>query len=273
VTKFADLHIHTFYSDGTSSPQEVVDQAKESGLGAVAITDHDTFDGVEPAKESAKAVGLEVICGIELSSQWQGKDIHILGYFFGAPNALLKEEIEKMRGARMERMKMMIEKLKALGMKDIDFEKDFQQLPTSSLGRPHLAMVLKERGHVATIPEAFEKYLAEGCCAYVDKFKITPFEAIALIRQSGGVAVMAHPMVTGKDELIPSFVEAGLRGIEVYYPNHSEVTTQYYEGIVKKHNLIATGGSDAHGKAKTNTFIGKMRVPYDVVEKLKAEII
>lgn len=268
MTKLADLHIHTFYSDGTSSPVEVVSEAQSAGLSCIAITDHDTLEGIPPTQLAAQNSGLEVIAGIELSSEIHDKDIHILGYFLDLNNTFFKGELTKMRTARIERIKHMIEKLKVLGIKDIAF-KEVSDLGKFSIGRPHLAMVLKNKGWVGSIQEAFEKYLGEDGPAYVKKFKVSPYEAIALIRQAGGAAVLAHPMITNKDELIPSFVEAGLEGIEVYYPNYSETTTKYYEGIAKKHNLVTTGGSDAHGKAKPNTYIGKARISYEIVEKLK----
>jgi len=268
VTKFADLHIHTFYSDGTSSPAEVVEEALKAGLSCIAITDHDTLEGIPPTQLAAQGSDLEVIAAIELSSEIHDKDIHILGYFLDLTHTPFKEELLKMRAARVERIRHMIEKLKILGINNIAFE-EVADLGKFSIGRPHLAAILKEKGWVGSIPEAFEKYLGEDGPAYVKKFKVSPYEAIALIRQAGGVAVLAHPMVTGKDELIPSFVEAGLEGLEVYYPNYSETAMKYYEGLAKKHNLVTTGGSDAHGKVKPNTFIGKARVPYEIVEKLK----
>ena len=272
MTKFADLHIHTHYSDSTLSPQEVVEEAHRLKIACIAITDHDTIDGIGPTQIAAKSFDIEVIPAIELSSEIQGKDVHILGYFIDCSHSLLKEELTKMQAARVERIKKMIQKLKAQGIDNIDFAQDFGDTRSYSLGRPHLAMVLKQKGWVSSISEAFEKYLGEGCPAYVGKWKISPYEAIALIRKSAGLAVLAHPMVTNRDELIPGFVEAGLRGIEVYYPNYSKTTIDYYKGIAKKHKLITTGGSDAHGKAKSNTTIGKVRIPYTTVETMKEEL-
>jgi len=272
VIKFADLHIHTYFSDSTSSPQEVIADASGANLSCIAITDHDTLDGVEPTRIAAKNCGIEVIAGIELSTEMHDKDIHMLGYFIDLHGGEFKEMISQMRIARIERIKEMIQKLKNLGLGNIDFEESFGSLSASSLGRPHLAAVLLQRGDVSSLSEAFEKYLGEGCPAYVKKFKISPYDAIALIRRAGGVAVMAHPMITAKDELIPGFVEAGLEGIEAYYPYYSQASIRFYEGIAKKHHLVTTGGSDAHGKAKTNTFIGKVRIPYDHVEQLKERI-
>lgn len=270
MTKFADLHIHTFYSDGTSSPEEIVQTALQAGLSCIAITDHDSLDGIAPTRLAAQGQDLEIISGIELSTEINGKDIHILGYHFDEKNSLLLEAVHRAQAARVERVKTMIEKLKGLGVKDIELEEVCRLTQSKSVGRPHLAAILKEKGAVKDISQAFDKYLGEGCPAYVPKMKQTPQEAIALIRQSGGVAVMAHPMSTNKDELIRSFVEAGLQGIEVYYPNCPDVVIHYYAKLAQKYNVLATGGSDYHGKAKPNTYMGKARIPYEVVEQLKA---
>ena len=267
--KTADLHIHTHFSDSTSAPQEVVEQAYAVGLSCISITDHDTVDGVAPTQLAAQELGIEVVAGIELSSQLNDKDIHILGYFVDIRNEILNAELTRAQDARIDRMRRMIEKLKDLGIGNITLEEVCILTKSKSVGRPHLAVILLQKGWVATLREAFEKYLGEGCPAYVEKYKMTPARAIELIRQAGGVAVLAHPMVTNRDELIPSFVEQGLQGIEVYYPNYSANTINHYEGIARKYHLIMTGGSDAHGKAKDNTYIGKVRVSYSVVQQLK----
>ncbi len=270
MTKFADLHIHTHFSDGTSSPQEVVNEAVAAGLSCISITDHDTIDGVAPTCAIAQSLNLEIIAGIELSSEISGKDIHILGYLMDSHDSVFQEQLKKMQNIRKERIKLMIEKLKAHGIGNIVASEVFALTQSHSVGRPHLAAILKQKGWVASIPEAFDKYIAEGRSAYVAKFKQSPQEAIALIRRAGGVAVLAHPMVNNRDEIIPSLVEAGLQGIEVYYPNCSQTITKFYEGIAKKYNLVTTGGCDGHGKARPNTYIGKIKVPYEAVEKLKS---
>ena len=269
MDKFADLHMHTYYSDGTSSPAEVVAEAVRAGLVCISITDHDTVEGIVPTREAAKTVNLEVISGIELSSEIDGKDVHILGYCIDETHKTLLEIIKEAQGARVARMHKMIEKLKEMGVNNIQFEEVSQLTQSKSLGRPHLAALLKQKGWVSDIAQAFNKYLGEGCPAYVPKYKLTPYEAIALIRKIGGVAVLAHPMITNKDELIRSLVEGGLQGLEVYYPNCPTVTCEYYAKLAQKYKLIATGGSDAHGQAKTNTFIGKAKIPYEIVEELK----
>ena len=266
----ADLHIHTFYSDSASSPQEVVDDALKAGLSCISITDHDIVEGVAPTIEATQPHALEVIPGIELSSELENCDIHILGYFIDHQQGPLMEKIDVFLDARMERMKKMIMNLKGMGINNIEFEEVCALTHSRAVGRAHLAFLLHQKGWVPNIKTAFEKYIGQGCPGYAPKHKQTPFEAIELIRASGGVAVMAHPMMTQKDELIPRFVAAGMKGLEVYYPNCMDTVTQFYERIAKKHNLIATGGSDAHGKIKPYTYVGKKTVPMDVVEQLRA---
>ena len=270
MTKLADLHIHTCFSDSTSSPREIAEQAKACGLSCIAVTDHDTVGGVPSTIAAGEELGVEVIAGVELSTHFQGKDIDILGYFFDWQHPLLKAKLEKLQNARLERMKIMIAKLAALGINDIALEEVQALTSDKSLGRPHLATILVKKGRVGSVKAAFEKYLGEDGKAYVPKTTQTPYEAIEFLRQVGGVAVMAHPMSTNKDEIIASLVEAGLGGIEAHYPNCSDNIIHYYEGIAKKYNLVVTGGSDDHGQAKSYTHIGKKTIPYENVQQLRA---
>jgi len=215
---FADLHIHTYYSDSTSSPEEVVAEAVKNGLSCISITDHDVFDGIAPTQEAAKSANLEVIPGIELSSEFEGRDIHILGYFMDFSKGPLFDKIESYLDERVRRMKQMITNLQAVGIKDIEYEEVAMQTKSRAVGRPHLANLLLSKGHVTSMKSAFDKYLAAGTAGYAPKFKQSPFEAIDLIHQSGGLAVMAHPMLTQKDELISRMAKAGLDGWECIIP-------------------------------------------------------
>ena len=269
MAAFADLHIHTYYSDSTSSPEEVVADALKAQLACIAITDHDIIEGVVPTMEAARPHGLEVIPGIELSSDIEGKDVHILGYLMDIHQGPLMEKCHIFLEARVARMKQMIVNLKGIGVNNIEFEEVCALTKSRAVGRAHLAVLLLQKGWVGSMKDAFEKYIGEGRPGYAPKFKQTPFEAIDLIHQSGGLAVMAHPMLTQKDELIARLAKAGLDGLEVYYPNCSDTVTAFYEGLAKKHGLLLTGGSDAHGKAKNYTYVGKSSVPYDLVEKMK----
>ena len=268
MSKFADLHIHTHFSDSTDSPEEVVAKAKKEGLCCISITDHDTIDAIIPARAAAQN-DLEVITGVELSTEIDGKDIHILAYLFDLNSPELLNVLQKAQETRVKRVGLMIEKLQGLGFKNISVDEVLSLSHSKSVGRPHLAFLLKQKGWVSSIYEAFNKYLGENCPAYVPKYKLSPVDAIDVIRKSGGLSVLAHPIVTGKDELIPQLVEAGLSGIEIYYPNYPETAINHYNKIAQKHNLLVTGGSDAHGAAKENTYIGKARIPYEYVERLK----
>lgn len=269
MDKFADLHIHTYFSDSTDSPEEVIEQARQKKLAAIAITDHDTVEGIDPTIEAAAGSGIEVIPGIELSSNQNGRDIHVLGYFFDYKNKKFLKKLKEVQADRLSRMKEMIQKLGALGIKGITLDEVLALGQSESIGRPHLATVLVQKGHVANMKQAFNKYLAEGMPAYVDKFKLSPAEAISLIKEAGGISVLAHPMVTNVDEMIPQFAKDGLDGLEVYYPNCANNITSFYEGIAKKRKLLIAGGSDAHGKTKKNTFVGRVKLPYVFVEQMK----
>lgn len=270
MTRFADLHIHTNYSDSSMSPQEVVEESLRNGLSCIAIADHDTVEGVPFVEKAAEGKSLEVIAAIELSSEENNQEIHILGYLLDRKNKTFLKKLTEMQDARMRRVELIIEKLRKSGIDNIT-PKEVRDLTRSdSVGRLHVATLLHNKGWVSDIRQAFEKYLAEGASAYVKKYRQTPAEAIEFIRDSGGVAVLAHPMVTSCDELIPHMVEAGLQGIEAYYPNCSPAVIDFYVNLAKKYNLLLTGGSDAHGEGKLNTFIGKAKIPYELVEKLKA---
>lgn len=269
MTGQADLHIHTHFSDSTSSPQEVIAQAKDCGLVCIAITDHDTVDGIRPAMEAARDQGIEVVPGIELSSEINGKDVHMLGYLFDHADREFNDRLKSIQQVRITRMQEMIDKLKTLGVDNISLEEVCGLAESDSVGRPHLAAKLVEKGWVNSIQTAFDKYLADGQPAFVPKFKQSPTDAIAMILKAGGIAVLAHPMLTKVDELIPGFVKAGMGGIEAVYPNTTEAVADYYRGLAKKNNLIVTGGSDAHGEAKKYTHVGKKTVPYETVEQLK----
>ncbi|MCD4779314.1 MAG: PHP domain-containing protein [Candidatus Omnitrophica bacterium] len=268
----ADLHIHTHFSDSSLSPQDVVTQAYQNDIHCLAITDHDTVAGIAPTMELAKEYDIEVIPAIELSSCYHNKDIHILGYGFDYENIDIIEQFNVMQRERVTRMALMIEKLKAVGIDNITLDEVRSLACSDSVGRPHLARILKRKKWVKSLKEAFIRFLDEQGIAYVPKYKLSPKEAIDLIRKANGVAVLAHPMITRVDELIPRFVEDGLDGLEVYYPNISNTIIRHYTKITQKYGMILTGGSDAHGEGKDTTFIGKIKLPYENVVQLKNRI-
>lgn len=269
MSDYADLHIHTHFSDSTSSPDEVIEQAHAAGLDCISITDHDTIDGIKPTMISATKYNIEVITGVELSSEIQGKDVHVLGYCFDLQDESFVERLTYMQNFRMVRMEKMIKKLQELGINNITMEEVCALAESKSVGRPHLAQLLVEKGWVSSFKRAFNEFLADDAPAHVGKFKQSPFEAIEMIKAAGGKAVLAHPMLTDVDEIIPQMVDAGLAGLEVHYPHTPKEIFNHYVGLAKKHNLLITGGSDAHGDAKKHTYVGKMKIPYALVEALK----
>jgi predicted metal-dependent phosphoesterase TrpH len=266
---WADLHIHTYYSDGTSSPREILEQSQKEGFKCIALTDHDTLDGVKEAQNLSAEFGIEVLSGVELSTTANDRDVHLLAYMFDVDHSELAETLKAMQATRLKRMEEIIDKLKQAGINNISLEEIVSQVRSDAVGRLHIANLLIKKGVVNNLKAAFDKYLSEGAVAFVPKYKITTQEAIELVHRAKGVTVLAHPMLTNIDERIPEFVRAGLDGLEVFYPNITSTTTEYYQGLAKKHNILTLGGSDAHGQAKKNTYLGKVKIPYVHVEALK----
>lgn len=244
--KFADFHIHTSASDGIFSPAQVVDQAARAGLGAIAITDHDTMDGVFEARIAGRQSGMAIVPGIEFSAHLGKIEIHILGYYCREDNITLKKTIERLRGDRFERMKKMVYKLNELGIQ-VSFDEVRAKVKGSAIGRPHLAGVLCEKGYCQTVEEAFKKYIGSDSPAFVKRKEFTPGEAIEVIRRAGGVSVLAHPGMYGKIALFPGLIGEGLEGIEVFHPRNTVQISYKYLKLALGSGLLITGGSDYHG--------------------------
>ncbi|MBN2058576.1 MAG: PHP domain-containing protein [Candidatus Saganbacteria bacterium] len=267
----ADLHIHTYFSDGSESPEAVVELAKKAGLTAIAITDHDVVSGIERAAARGRELGLEVIPGIEFTTEAYDSEIHILGYFIDIKEPRLLEKISRMQKGREERVFKICEKLKELGA-PVDPEKVFTLAGHRAAGRPHVARALIEAGHVRNFREAFNKYLAFHSPAYVSHYKLMPTEAVELIGQAKGLAVYGHPAVSACDGIVPELASAGLAGIEVYYSGHDESQTKHYEELARKHGLLMTGGSDFHGSNGGREInLGDIMLPDDLLARLKDE--
>ncbi|MEW5758443.1 MAG: PHP domain-containing protein [Candidatus Omnitrophota bacterium] len=265
--KYADLHLHTNFSDGSSSVKDLIENAKKAGLSCISITDHDTVKGVLSAIESFSDT-IEIIPGIELTADIYGREVHILGYFIDCKNSEFIARLTYFRKVRLDRIFEMSDKLRMLGVV-IDPKEVIDFAHGASIGRLHLARIMVKKGIVSTTNEAFQKYIGDTCPAYVSKFKLTPKEAIDLILSVKGIPVIAHPYVLPSQDLIEQFVKDGLRGIEVYYPEHNSQMTENYKKIAEKYNLLITGGSDCHGLAKKEVLIGRVKIPYRLVEKLK----
>jgi len=268
--KYADLHIHTKFSDGTFTPERVVKEAGKEGLSCIAITDHDQVSGIEPAQNCAVDFAIEVVPGVELSAEIDNCEIHILGYFIDWRQDWFRDRLRQICDARKRRALAIIERLKTQGI-NLEPAQVFGLAGTGAVGRLHIARILKREGLVQSIQEAFNKYIGNGQPSYVKKFKLTVAEAIDMIRKLKGLAVLAHPHTINDSGLIPELVRLGLRGIEVYYPGYAPATTKHYENLAREYGLLLSGGSDCHGLSKNKASIGEVKIPYSLVEVMKRE--
>lgn len=266
--KFADLHLHSLFSDSTYTPQELILEASKQKLCAIALVDHDTVDGIEVTKDAAKSKDIEVLPGIELTAEYDGLEIHILGYLIDYKNKELLEELDYLKKNRIERIYKMTDKLKDMGI-NLKPETVFEIAKKGTVGRLHVARAMVKEGWLGSVSEAFRKYIGDKSPAYVCGFKFSVEAAIKLIKKVGGIPVLAHPYSMNRDELIPQFFDYGLMGLEVYYPEHTQSMINFYLSLAQKFNLLITGGSDCHGAAKPEAKIGSVKIPYALVEKLK----
>jgi len=266
----ADLHVHSTASDGRFSPQELVAMAVDVGLDVIAITDHDSIEGVAPALTAAQEFPqLKVISGVEVSTDVPHGEVHILGYFIDYRDPELIETLERLRGSRRVRAQKMLAKLSALGI-DIEWGRVQEIAGVGSIGRPHIAQAMLERGHVESSKEAFVKYIGREGPAYVGREKMTPSEAVELIVKANGLPVLAHPAaIDNLEELIPILQKVGLVGIEAYYNNYSAKSVKNLASVAHKYGLVASGGSDYHGMEGTNDIpLGGVAIPFECVDKL-----
>jgi predicted metal-dependent phosphoesterase TrpH len=267
-----DLHTHTVASDGTYRPSELVAEAARRGVRVLAVTDHDSTDGLAEAIETARAhPPLTIVPGIEINCDVEGAEIHVLGYGMDYEASWFQDFCRAQREERRARVHRTAERLAALGL-PIDVERVFALVQEGSAGRPHVARVMVERGYVKTVREAFDRYLAAGKPAHVPRRKLTPEDAVRLLRRAGGAPVFAHPGLAERDELIPSMVEAGLMGIECYYSEHSPAQRGTYLDLCRRYDLVATGGSDFHGPQVRAATLGHPTVPLATWDALQAKV-
>ncbi|HEX2946035.1 MAG TPA: PHP domain-containing protein [Clostridia bacterium] len=274
--RLIDLHTHTTASDGSMTPTELVRHAFEKGLAAIAITDHDSMEGIDQALEEGKTLGIEVIAGVEISVDFD-PEMHLLGYFFNGHYDSIQKTLEELRQMREQRNPRIISKLNELGL-DITMDEVNEIAGVVNVGRPHIARTLMVKGYVGSIAEAFEKYLSTGRPAYFKKDKLTPEEGVGLIARSGGVPVLAHPIyldMAGVDleQLLPRLKAAGLKGIEAIYTENTEEQTERLLKLAGKNGLAVSGGSDFHGSYKPYIEIGvgrgPLRIPYELLDGLR----
>jgi hypothetical protein len=265
----ADLHIHSNFSDGLLSPEEIVKKAHDAELTVISITDHDIVDGIDPAIAEGEIQGVKVIPGIEFTTDLPDTEIHILGYYIDHKAQWLKELLSRIREDRTNRIYKIVDKLNKIGV-GISADDVLKLAEIGSAGRPHVARVLLEKGFVKSIQEAFNRYLDSKAPAYVPHFRLTPAQAVETIKKAGGIPVFAHPAVSNKDDMIPELMSKGLAGIEVFYSKHSDSQVKHYRALAIKYGLLMTGGSDFHGlKTIRSVSLGEFKLPDEYINKLE----
>ncbi len=276
--RLVDLHTHTTASDGTYSPGELIKLAKEIGLSAVAVTDHDTTRGLKESIKAGETFGIEVIPGCELSVEFTGGQMHIIGLWLPEKPTYLEKELKYLRERRHSRNKRIVEKLRSLGI-DISYEDVFEVVEEgATVGRPHIARTLVRKGAVSSVDEAFKKYIGPEGLAYVPKDKFSPEKAIEILKREGATVILAHPFSLNlpfaelKKEL-ERLIPLGLEGMEVYYSEHTKEQTREYLSLCQEMGLLISGGSDFHGSVKKGiqlgTGRGNLKIPYFLVEEMK----
>ncbi|UCH83925.1 MAG: PHP domain-containing protein [Candidatus Latescibacterota bacterium] len=263
-----DLHMHSTFSDGLFTPTQLVEKADKKKLVAISLTDHDCLDGTHEAVSAGKEYGIEILSGVELSCEFKGRDLHILGYGVDPDHEEFQDMLRRFRDTREKRGLKIIEKLGKLGM-SIDPDDVMAKSGPGALGRPHIAAVLFEKGHVRSPNEAFDRYIAEGGPAYVPKYKMAPPEAIQHIRRAGGLAFMAHPgiFLSDMDEMA-ALLEEGFDGVEVYHSKHDAEMVKGLIAIAEEKDLLISGGSDYHGFTNRDLPIGALDISYDLLQKI-----
>ncbi len=265
---FADLHLHTLYSDGTFGPEELAARGKRLGLAAMALTDHDTVEGCAPMAAACRALGIEFLTGTELTAEHDGFEVHILAYLVDPANPRLLAELAQFQTVRQDRIREMVARLNQLNV-PLEAERVFALANCRSPGRPHVARALVSGGLCGSLDEAFERFLKKNRPAWVPKFKMSAAHAIELVHQAGGLAVLAHPGLNRTDDVISGMVAAGLDGLECFHSKHSTTMIERYLVLAEAHGLVVTGGSDCHGRSKGRPLIGKVKLPYAHVLRLK----
>jgi len=270
---YGDLHMHTYYSDGTFSPTELIEKAHKENLAAISITDHDSVNGIEEAIESGLSRGVEVIPGIELSAMFGDREVHILGYFIDHRNKELRDYLVFFRGERVRRAREMVKRLNDLKI-PVAIDAVLENAEGRSIGRPHIAAAVVETGRVKNYLEVFHKYIGFGCPAYVAKYRLDVKDAIELIAKAGGLSFIAHPTDALRDTVLFDIIKTGIDGIETVHPSLNTTATRYYRGIVQEHFLLECGGSDFHGgKRGDETNIGRYGVPSGYIDAMRKRLV
>jgi 3',5'-nucleoside bisphosphate phosphatase len=266
-----DLHSHTTASDGALAPRELVRLAVRQGVRVLAVTDHDSTDGLPEAIDEATRHGIEIVPGLEINTDVPGAEVHVLGYYVDWEADWFQDFLCEQRAERTARVHRIVERLTELGM-PLTADEVFAICQEGSPGRPHVAQAMVNRGYVKSVREAFDRWLRTGGPANVPRRRLTPVDAVAVIRRAEGVPVLAHPGLADRDAMIPELVAAGLAGIETYYPEHSVAQVNAYREMCDRLHLVATGGSDYHGShTGRTTTLGTPHIPLAVWENLKSK--
>ncbi len=266
--KTADLHTHTRFSDGTDTPERVIELARAARLSAIALTDHDNMEALPIAAPVAQRLGIELIPGVEMSASIDGLEVHLLGFLLEPNSPVLQAHVTKQKARRVQRVHEMVEKLNRVGVK-IEAEEVFAIAGEGTVGRPHVARVLLNHSYVGTLAEAFSRFIGPDNPGFVPGSPLPPSQVIRVIREAGGVPVLAHPVYLKRDALIAELVEQGLAGLEVYHSGHTPELIRRYERIAEELKLVKTGGSDSHGDSKEGLPVGAVKVPYALVDALR----
>jgi len=267
-----DLHSHTNYSDGFNSPKELIDKAKEKGIEVLSITDHDNLAAINEATEYGKRAGVEIIPGVEISSDIMDREIHILGYFVEPGNSEIERYLTFFREERLKRAERIVKKLNLLGI-SLKLDDVLKIARNSAVGRPHIAQALLEGGFTNSYFEAFNKYIGNDCPAYEKKVHVSPGSAFKIINDSGGLSFIAHPGIL-PENILKDLIDAGVDGIEVIHPSHTSQIVKFYKGIVSEYFLLEAGGSDYHGgKREDDNNLGKYFVYLSAVEAMRQRLM
>ena len=267
-----DLHLHTLYSDGVSTPEQVAEEAQKMNLAAIALTDHDTIEGCARLAKACSERDIEFIPGTELSTDIEGHEMHLLGYYLDTGNDELIRETTRYQLNRTNRVHGLIEQLNTIGI-NLHADQVFDLAKCKAPGRPHVARALVKHGFCGTMDEAFTRYLRKSAPGWVPKVNVDFAEGIRVIHEAGGLAVMAHPGLNKIDHLIPRMVEAGLDGIECWHTKHPKSTAKRYREMAARLGLLITGGSDCHGPSTgRHPLIGTVHVPYRILDEMKRRL-
>lgn len=276
--RIVDLHVHSTESDGTLTPEDLVAEAKKVGLAAFALTDHDTCQGVGKAMPCVASAGIELIPGIELSTDYHGKEVHIVGLYIDIENEQLLKKTAEYRKCRSERNALMVEALRKEGL-SITMEELVAENPDCVITRANIARFLYEHGQIKSVREAFDRYIGDHCKCYVGRLKVASTDAVRLIKEAGGTAILAHPLLyglsnTNLQKMIDELKPVGLDGLEAIYSTYTTGEEQQMKRLARENGLLISGGSDFHGSNKPDIALGRGRghlyIPYSILEEIKA---